>query len=218
MQLLYPLCPAVISSVSWCTVVHVPNPRHVSLPFDQFPILFPNSQPFFLHFILLIPGMSATEKTTMESDVHHTNDAEDGDGTKHQAEHASWRALFNFTSKAHTFPLSLALVLSVVSGIVIPALAVFLGKVFDLFTQYGAGELSGPDLVHRVSRYGLYLVGLGCASGVLNAFYFMLWLVFGELQAKAVREKLFDGMLEKEMEWYDMRKAGIDTLISRLQA
>lgn len=65
--------------------------------------------------------------------------------------------------------------------------------------------------------YGLALVGLGSASGLLNAGYFMFWILFGELQAKSARDKLFEGMLEKEMEWYDMRKSGIDTLISRLQ-
>jgi len=162
--------------------------------------------------------MLAAHNNTMESDVHHPDIAENRDGPNDQSQGASWRALFNFTSKAHVLSLILALIFSVASGIIIPALAVFLGKLFDVFTQYGADEISGPDLVHKVSRFGIYLVGLGCASGVLNAFYFMLWLVFGELQAKAVREKLFDGMLEKEMEWYDMRKAGIDTLISRLQS
>lgn len=40
-------------------------------------------------------------------------------------------------------------------------------------------------------------------------------MLFGELQAKSARERLFDGMLNKDMEWYDKRKAGID---ARLQA
>ncbi|KAK4692863.1 hypothetical protein P7C71_g4420, partial [Lecanoromycetidae sp. Uapishka_2] len=35
--------------------------------------------------------------------------------------------------------------------------------------------------------------------------------------SKTVREKLFDGMLDKEMEWYDMRESGIETLMTRLQ-
>lgn len=161
--------------------------------------------------------MLAADNDTMESDVHHAENLEDCDGPNDQANPASWRALFTFTSKVHVIPLILALIFSVASGIIIPALAIFLGYIFGLFTQYGAEQISGPDLVHHVARYGLYLVGLGCASGVLNAVYFMSWLVFGELQAKAVREKLFDGMLEKEMVWYDMRKAGIPTLISRLQ-
>ena len=135
----------------------------------------------------------------------------------HLVERPGWRSLFNFTTRPHGFSLSFAIILSVASGIIIPALSIFLGKVFDCFTSFGAGTISGSDLLHKVSMYGLALVGLGSASGLLNAGYFMFWLLFGELQAKSARDKLFDGMLEKEMEWYDMRKAGVDTLISRLQ-
>ena len=127
-----------------------------------------------------------------------------------------WRSLFNFTTKPHIFPLLLALTLSVASGIITPALSIVFGKVFDCFTSFGARTISGSDLVKKISTYGLALLGLGSASGLLNAGYFMFWLVFGELQAKSARDKLFDGMLEKEMEWYDMRKSGIDTLTSRL--
>ncbi|KAL8824353.1 MAG: hypothetical protein Q9191_005111 [Dirinaria sp. TL-2023a] len=130
---------------------------------------------------------------------------------------ASWRALFNFTTKAHLFPVIAAIALSVISGIVVPALAVFLGKLFDLFTKYGGGSISGHELVHKISRYGLYLVGLGVGVIVLNASYFGFWLLYGELQAKSVRDKLFDGLLEKDLEWFDMRKSGVNTLLSRLQ-
>lgn len=140
-------------------------------------------------------------------------DAADDD----QVKRATWRSLFNFTSRSHIVPLLLALVLSVVSGIIIPAVTVFLGKIFDSFTSFGGQQIRGPDLVKQVSTYALWLLGLGCTSGFLSGGFFMNWLVFGELQAKSAREKLFDGMLDKEMEWYDMRKAGIDTLTSRLQ-
>lgn len=130
---------------------------------------------------------------------------------------ADWLSLFNSTSKTHAPSLSLAVILSVASGIVIPALAVFLGKLFDAFTSYGAKQISGPHLNGEVSAYGICLVTLGCVSGTLNAIYFMSWLIFGELQAKNAREEQFHSMLDKDMEWYDTRKPGIETLISRLQ-
>lgn len=129
----------------------------------------------------------------------------------------SWRALFNFTTKAHLFPLLAALVSSVASGIVIPTLAILLGKLFDQFTKYGGEKIDGHTLVHKVSVYGLYLAALGSGAILLNASYFGLWLVYGELQAKNVRDKLFEGLLEKDMEWFDMRNAGVNTLLSRLQ-
>lgn len=133
------------------------------------------------------------------------------------AKRPGWRSLFNFTTRLHFFPLAMALALSIASGVIIPAVSILLGKIFGIFTNYGEGEISGPDLIRKVLVYGIALVGVGSASGVLNAGYFMFWLVFGELQAKSVRDRLFDGMLEKDMEWYDMRKNGIDTLISRIQ-
>lgn len=153
----------------------------------------------------------------MESDVEKATDMDAQDEESDQVEAPAWWSLFSFTSRTHLFSLSVALCLSVASGIIIPVFAIILGRVFDLFTKYGAKEISGSDLVKKVSVWGLGLVGLGSGSGILNAGYFMAWLVFGELQAKSAREKLFDGMLKKDMDWYDMRKAGIDTLISRLQ-
>ena len=92
-----------------------------------------------------------------------------------------------------------------------------LGKVFDCFTSFGAGKYGGSELVRNVSRYALGITVLGTASGILHAGYFGFWLVFGELQAKGARDSLFDSMLEKDMEWYDMRKDGVEALIQRLQ-
>ena len=153
----------------------------------------------------------------MEYGADGRDDLETGRNEDDSARRPTWGSLFSFTSRTHALPLLIALILSVASGVIIPALAVFLGKIFDLFTNFGAGKIGGSNLVGRVSTYGIALSGLGCASGFLNATYYGFWLTFGELQAKSAREKLFDAMLEKDMEWYDMRKSGIDTLISRLQ-
>lgn len=161
--------------------------------------------------------MVAIEYSAMEIDVDHPVNLEADEEENNLAKHASWRCLFNFTSKKDTIPLILAIFFSITAAIISPALAVFLGKIFDLFTDFGAGEISGSDLVQKVSTYAVILAGLGTASGVLHAGYFMLWLVLGELQAKHVRERLFDSMLEKDMGWYDMRTDGVDTLVSRLQ-
>ena len=162
--------------------------------------------------------MIAYEYTAMEIDVDLSRDIETDEEESNVAKHTSWRSLFNFTSTTDALPLLLGLILSISAGIVNPTLAIFLGKIFDLFTKFGAGEISGPDLVEKISTNTIVLAGLGTASGLLHAGYFMLWLVFGELQAKHVRERLFDGMLEKDMGWFDMRTDGIDTLVSRLQS
>ncbi len=167
---------------------------------------------------MLMKGAGSSKGPRMESAIDLDPDNDAADTETERAKRPGWRLLFSFTDRIHLFPLSLALFLSVASGIIIPVLAVLLGKIFGLFTDFGADKISGSELVNKVSVYGMALVGLGSASGLLNAGYFMIWLIFGELQAKSVRDKLFDGMLEKDMEWYDMRRNGVDSLISRLQA
>ena len=161
--------------------------------------------------------MTLPKYTAMESDVVLRADLEAGEEENNLAKYASWRSLFNFTSKTDILLLLSALILSIAAAIVTPALAIFLGNIFDLFTNFGAGEISGSDLMNEVSTNAIVLAALGAASGLLHAGYFVLWLVFGELQAKNIRERLFNGMLEKDMSWYDMRTDGIETLVSRLQ-
>ena len=129
----------------------------------------------------------------------------------------AWRSLFAFTDQHHMFVLILALVLSVASGIIIPALAVFLGKIFNLFSDFGSGNLTSHGLVSKVTIDCIGLVGLGSASWILNGSYFMVWLVFGELQAKSVRDKLYANMLEKDLEWFEMHSNGVGALLPRLQ-
>ena len=161
--------------------------------------------------------MSEKAKYVMDEYANGRGDVESGQNNIQRAGHAAWRALFNFTAGLHIIPFVLAISFSVASGIVIPALAVFLGKLFNEFADFGAGQVSEHHLMRSVTNYSIILCGLGCASGILNGAYYGLWLVFGELQAKSAREKLFMGMLNKEMEWYDMRTSGIEPLVSRLQ-
>lgn len=129
----------------------------------------------------------------------------------------SWHSLFVFTTRAHSPTITVAVISTFLSGLIKPASAVFLGKIFTNLAAFGAGELSAQDTLHNVSLWCIALVSLGAASFPIETVFLSSWLVFGELQAKAVREELFTGMLEKEMEWYDLREDGIGTLLIRIQ-
>ncbi|KAG9875029.1 putative ABC transporter, partial [Aureobasidium melanogenum] len=89
-----------------------------------------------------------------------------------------------------------------------------LGKAFNAFTNSN----SPSAVLSSVTNYTVYLVALGVGSWLVHSVFFSAWLAFGELQANSARERLFLGMLDKEIEWYDMRKNGIGALIPRLQA
>lgn len=130
---------------------------------------------------------------------------------------SEWKSLFNFSSRQHLPILIVALVLSTAAGITGPALAYFFGKIFDAFSAYGSGAADGDTLMHKVSRDAIALCVLGGTAWLVKGGYFALWMVFGELQAKNARDLLFQNLLEKDFEWYEMRTSGIGALLPRLQ-
>ena len=60
-----------------------------------------------------------------------------------------WLALFNFTSSFQIWTLALALLFTIASGIVAPSLAIFIGKILDQFSDYGAGRTQGEIFAVR---------------------------------------------------------------------
>ncbi len=130
---------------------------------------------------------------------------------------SKWKTLFNFSSRQHVPILIIALFLSSTAGITGPALAIFFGKFFDAFSAYGSGAADGHTLMHKVSTDAIALCVLGGTVWLLKGGYFALWMAFGELQAKNARDQLFQNLLEKDFEWYEMRTSGIGALLPRLQ-
>jgi ATP-binding cassette, subfamily B (MDR/TAP), member 1 len=128
-----------------------------------------------------------------------------------------WKSLFNFFSRQQAPLLTIALFLSTAAGVTGPALAIFFGKIFDAFSAYGAGAADGDMLMHKVSTDSIALCVLGGTVWFLKGGCFALWMVFGELQAKNARDVLFQSLLEKDLEWYEMREGGIGALLPRLQ-
>lgn len=91
------------------------------------------------------------------------------------------------------------------------------GKIFESFSLLGAGQLTAEQIYNQNRKYVLYFVALAVATWIVNTGEFASWMSFGELQAKNARDRLFHGLLKKEIEWYDMRKHGIGALLPRLQ-
>jgi len=128
-----------------------------------------------------------------------------------------WKYLFAFTCKPHFIALVPAVVLSVADGLVEPAVAIYIGRFFDAFARFGTGEI-GENALMRDTLTDVYiLITIGGINLVLKGGYFTAWLTFGELQAKAVRDVLFRTLLEKDLEWYDARSTGVETLLARMQ-
>lgn len=152
------------------------------------------------------------DETERLVDINIDSDLDDGEGRP-----PCWRALLYFTSASHILPLFFALFFSISAGFVIPLMSIYMGKIFDRFSDFGAGHLGGKELVEGVYSNSLVLCGLGGASGVLNGAFYGSWLIFGELQAKSAREQIFDGMLAKDLSWYDRHDSKVEALVLRIQ-
>ena len=139
------------------------------------------------------------------------------DNKKSKEAITSWRALFNFTDRAHLIILIPALILSAVSGILPAALAIFLGKYFDALANFGAGAINDHELVQKIQTSTYGLIAIGGATWLMKGGFFTLWLIFGEMQAKNVRDILFQCLLQKDLKWFEMRSTGVGSLLSRSQ-
>ena len=131
-----------------------------------------------------------------------------------QPQNASWRALFYFMTRKHTTSICVALSAAVLTGFVVPFEAFWLGKIFEGFAS---GKIDNQELVSKTSRFCLFLTVLGIGSWLMNFVFFLAWMFFGDLQAKSARDRLYSGLLNKNMAWYDQQENGIAGQIPRFQ-
>lgn len=129
----------------------------------------------------------------------------------------SWSSLFTFTNRKHIIPLTAAVFFALLNGLVIPTTAIILGRLFNAFATFGAGLIPANELVDQVRVSAIQLAALGTASWCLGGAFYASWGFFGELQAVGARERLFEGLVDKDMQWYDTRRNGVAGLLARVQ-
>lgn len=127
-----------------------------------------------------------------------------------------WNVLFTFTRRQHLLPLTIALIIAIITGATGPALSIFTGKIFDTFANYASGKLDRDAFKSQLSKDSLILASIGVLTFVLGAATFTTFLLFGETQAKTARDTVFEGLLAKPQAWYDTRKTGVRALVARL--
>lgn len=129
----------------------------------------------------------------------------------------SWRSLFAFTTRTHSLSILFSGAASILAGVLKPIASIFFGKIFSILADFGGGTLDAKDTLHGIAIWCVALTALGVAAWIFEGLFISAWIVFGEQQAKSVREKMFVGLLEKELEWYDLRADGIGSLMTRIQ-
>ncbi|OOF98005.1 hypothetical protein ASPCADRAFT_164155 [Aspergillus carbonarius ITEM 5010] len=128
-----------------------------------------------------------------------------------------WMSLFGFTTTKHLPILIGGILFAIVSSLATPVFSVVLGDIFNSFTLFGGGRLAKEDLSQQISKYSIELLALGAASWACNSAYFILFVIFGELQVADARTKLFEGLLQKNQEWFETQPDGTRVFLSSLQ-
>ncbi|OTB02678.1 hypothetical protein M426DRAFT_13282 [Hypoxylon sp. CI-4A] len=135
-----------------------------------------------------------------------------------QPQQPSLKHLFTFTTTwRHYGVLAAGITASLLSGALRTSLAILIGKIFEVISEFGSEKLSGPDTLAQVSSWCVILTLIGAAGWLVNFFFMFTWIVFSELQAKNIRRRIFRAMLKKEMEWFDLQENGVGALLVRIQ-
>lgn len=129
----------------------------------------------------------------------------------------SFKHLFSFTRWSHAAPLSAALAASAAFAAIKSIYPIFLGKIFNIVSDFGAGRRSGSETLDEISHWSQILIGLGIVNCLSGSAFLSLWAIFGELQAKSIRQDIFKSLLSKNIAWFDSLDQGISSLLVRIQ-
>ncbi|KAE8382914.1 P-loop containing nucleoside triphosphate hydrolase protein [Aspergillus bertholletiae] len=130
----------------------------------------------------------------------------------------SWLALFSFTTKKHTPTLCFAIIFALLASASSPVFATLLGEAFNSLALFGSDQISAQELIQKTKASCIKLACLGAYSWFCNSIYFILFVIFGELQVANARESCFNGLLQKDQEWFETQQDGTRTFLSCLQA
>ena len=129
----------------------------------------------------------------------------------------SWSSLFWFFSKSHYLALTGALGFTIISGLVVPFMSIVLGHIFDSLAKFGLGTYTRDALLQRITGLIWNLVLLGVAGFLSSGFFYALWQLLAEFQARRARECVLEGLLEKQLVWFDKRKSGVAAMLTASQ-
>jgi len=117
----------------------------------------------------------------------------------------SYRGLYRFCTNADFVVLFPAIAVSVASGLLVPAFTILLGKIFTAFGSFSTGQILSRDLEHQVALSAIGMCIVGAAAWALGWAHMSLWLAFGENTARRARERIMNGLLQKDITWFDQK-------------
>ncbi|KHN95446.1 ABC a-pheromone efflux pump AtrD [Metarhizium album ARSEF 1941] len=85
-----------------------------------------------------------------------------------------------------------------------------------MISQLGQGTRTGRSALTDVSTWCLVLVGLGIGNLMASSSFLSFWVVFGELQVREARRRVFTSLLSKRPDWFASLDGGIEGLHIRI--
>ncbi|KAI0390783.1 P-loop containing nucleoside triphosphate hydrolase protein [Xylariaceae sp. FL0594] len=129
----------------------------------------------------------------------------------------SFRDLFTFTTWKQSGLLVAGVTAAILSGALKTSMSILFGRIFAVIAQYGSGKLSGADALAEVSSWCVLLVVVGVSGWLVNFAFMFSWVTFSEVQARNIRCEIFQGLLDKDMSWFDGQEDGIASVLVRTQ-
>lgn len=129
----------------------------------------------------------------------------------------SWKSLFHFTSILHLPALLIAILFTIAAGVIRVVFALYLGKLFQILSQFGNGATTGTQLLEQAREKTFVLLILGGLTWLLSSCFLFCWVVFAELQNGRAGRVLFEKLLMQDLIWFDVRRGGAGTFLSHSQ-
>ena len=131
---------------------------------------------------------------------------------------ANISSLFLFFPNSHaSYYLLIACLATVVSGLLVPAISIVIGKILDLLLRFSVETHNKKDLGPQVQGLIWHLAELGSGAFICNGVLHVMWQRCAYLQAKRARECVFEGLVVRELEWFDKRKHGVGAMLTQIQ-
>lgn len=125
--------------------------------------------------------------------------------------------IFSFTHRAHLPLLAICFTLSALAGTIQPVTSILVGKLMNSLSRYAANDIDGDEFEANTKPWLISLAMLGTAACFLRGSFCCAWIVFGESQARVVREDLFSSLVIRDFEWFEAQSSGVSSLLSRIQ-
>lgn len=123
--------------------------------------------------------------------------------------------IFTFSRASHLPVFIPGVLLSAAAGLLQPAMAIFLGRFFNAFSDFASNVIDEPTFDRDTSRSIYALLAIGLCTLLVKGGVFACWVGFGELQAKSARLAVFQSLLNRDIEWFDAQSIGMPALLER---